>query len=212
MTKYLAFDLGASSGRAKVGSLENNLLKLEEIYRFSNGGIQLFNSLYWNSLGLYEEILNGLKKYVELFGNNVGGIGLDTWGVDFVLLNAINEPVGFNHHYRDNRTNGMLEEMFKKVPKQEIFNQTGIQFMQINSSTQLFSMVHNQSPQLSITKTFLMIPDFLNFLLSGKKVSEYSIATTTQLFNPATKNWAFDLIKKLKLPHQIYYLFLCQLF
>lgn len=199
MRKYLGVDLGASAGRAIVGILEGNILKLDEIYRFSNGGIRAFNSLYWDTLRLYQEILTSIKNYAKKYGDDVDGIGIDTWGVDFVLLDSFNEPVGFNHHYRDKRTDGMLEEMFKVVPKEEIFNQTGIQFMPLNSSTQLFSMVYNKSPQLSITKTFLMMPDFFNFLLSGVKCSEYSIATTSQLFNPINKDWAYNLIKKLKL-------------
>lgn len=197
MKKYIGIDLGASSGRAIVGILESKLLKLDEVYRFSNGGIQLFDSLYWDTLRLFEEIKNGLKMCVEKYGPNFDGIGIDSWGVDFVLLDCNNELVGLNHHYRDKRTDGMVDEMFKVVRKEEIFNQTGIQFMPINSSTQLFSMVKSKSPQLTVTKKFLMIADYFNFLLSGKISSEYTLATTSQLYNPIKNEWAFDLIKKL---------------
>ncbi len=197
MKKYIGIDLGASSGRVIVGVLEDKLLKLDEIYRFSNGVIQVFDSLYWDTLRLFEEIKNGLKMCVEKYGPNFDGVGIDSWGVDFVLLDCNNELVGLNHHYRDKRTDGMVDEMFKVVRKEEIFNQTGIQFMPINSSTQLFSMVKSKSPQLTIINKVLMIADYFNFLLSGKIGSEYTLATTSQLYNPIKNEWAFDLIEKL---------------
>jgi len=196
---YLAFDLGASSGRAIVGNIEDGVLKLDEIYRFENGGIQVFDSIYWDVLRLFQEIKNGILEYVKKYGSQLDSIGLDTWGVDFVLLNERDELAGPVHTYRDNRTIGMLEKLFQKIPKEEIFNHTGIQFMPINTSTQLFSMVYKNYPELEITKTFLMIPDYFNFLLSGVKCSEYSEATTSQLFNPIKNNWAYDLIKKMGL-------------
>jgi len=197
MPRFIAFDIGASSGRVIVGNLKNNFLNLDEIYRFNNKAIQIDDYLHWNILKIYSDILEGLKKYVKKYGNIVDGIGIDTWGVDFILLDKKDELIGYAHHYRDSRTKGLLQEMFKKVPKKEIFYETGVQFMEINSSTQLYSMLFNYSPQLSITDTFLMIPDYLNFLLSGNKVSEYSIATTSQLFNPNKNNWAFPLIRRL---------------
>jgi len=199
LKKYLAFDIGASSGRVIVGIIDDGILRLDEIYRFPNGGVQVFDSMYWDMLRLFQEIKNGILEYVKKYGSELDSIGLDTWGVDFVLLNERDEPAGPIHTYRDKRTNGMLEKMFQKIPKEEIFNQTGIQFMPINTSTQMFSMVYNNCPELEITKTFLMIPDYFNFLLSGVKCSEYSEATTSQLFNPITNNWAYDLIEKLGL-------------
>ena len=199
MSKFIAFDIGASSGRTIVGELEKGLLHLDEIYRFQNRGVQIDNKFYWNVLLLYIEILNGLKKYVEKYGKIVHGIGIDTWGVDFVLLDKNDEIIGYPYHYRDLRTKGMLKKMFKKVSMEEIFSETGIQFMELNSSTQLYSMIFNNSSQLSITDTLLMVPDYLNFLLSGKKLTEYSIATTSQLFNPIKNNWAFSLIERLGL-------------
>ncbi|MBY9014492.1 MAG: rhamnulokinase [Candidatus Lokiarchaeota archaeon] len=199
MKCFLSFDIGASSGRAIVGTLSDNKLALDEIYRFPNRGISKDDSFLWNILGIYTEILNGLKKYVLKYGNRVDGIGIDTWGVDFVLLDENDELVGPSHHYRDSRTKGMLNYMFEKVSKEEIFNYTGIQFMELNSSTQLYSLIHNKSPKLAISETFLMIPDYLNYILCGKKCSEYSIATTTQLFNPNTLDWSQKLIEKLGL-------------
>ena len=195
----LAFDIGASSGRSIIGKLQNNHLELETLYRFANRGIRLFDSFYWNILNLYQEIKTSLSLFAEKYGKNLNAIGIDSWGVDFVLLDENDKTIGFTHHYRDPRTDGIMEEMTKVVPKEEIFSQTGIQFMSLNTSTQLFSMVLNKSPQLSIVKSILMIPDYLNYLLSGVKSTEYSIATTTQLYNPLKKNWAKNLIKKLGL-------------
>ena len=204
MKRLLAFDIGASSGRVIVGTLNDNHLTLDEIYRFPNSGIRKDDSLLWNISSIYTEVLNGLEKYVIKYGNRVDGIGIDTWGVDFVLLDKNDELVGQCYHYRDSRTKGMLNYMFEKVPKEEIFKYTGIQFMELNSSTQLYSLILNDSPQLSISETFLMIPDYLNFLLCGKKCSEYSIATTSQLFNPNTLDWSQKLIKKLGLKPKLF--------
>jgi len=199
MVKILAFDIGASSGRVIVGILENNLLKLDEIYRFSNMGINVNNSLYWDILRIFQKMKIGLFIYVKKYGANLDSIGIDTWGVDFVLLDHNDELLGPIHHYRDNRTKGMFEILFKIISKKEIFNQTGIQFMPINTSVQIFSMIHHKSPRLSIAKIFLMLPDYLNFLLSGVKYCEYSDATTSQLYNPIKRDWAFDIISKLGL-------------
>jgi len=199
MKKFLAFDIGASSGRAIMGILDNNKLSLREIYRFPNSGVKIGKSYFWNLLRIYTEIIKGMKRYVKRYGKSIDGIGIDTWGVDFVLLDKNDELVGSSHHYRDDRTKGMLNQMFEKVSKEEIFNITGIQFMEINTSTQLFSMILSQSPQLSISKSFLMIPDYLNYLLTGKKRSEYTIATTSQLINAQTQNWSQTLVEKLGL-------------
>ena len=204
LKRFLAFDIGASSGRAIVGTLNDNNLALDEIYRFPNRGIRKDDSFLWNILGIYNEILNGLKKYVTKYGNHLDGIGIDTWGVDFVLLDKNDELVGPSYHYRDSRTKGMLNYMFDKVSKEEIFNSTGIQFMELNSSTQLYSLIYNKSPKLAISETFLMIPDYLNYLLCGKKCSEYSIATTTQLINPNTLDWSQKLIEKLGLELKLF--------
>ncbi|NVM19779.1 MAG: rhamnulokinase [Candidatus Lokiarchaeota archaeon] len=204
MKRFIGFDIGASSGRAIVGTLNNNKLSLDEIYRFPNGGIRKDDSFLWDISGIYNEIISGLKKYVNKYGNHVNGIGIDTWGVDFILLDKYNEPVGPSHHYRDTRTKGMLKYLYEKVSKEEIFNETGIQFMELNSSTQLFSLIHNHSPQLTVSNTFLLVPDYLNFLLCGKKCSEHSIATTTQLFNPNTLDWSQKIIEKLGLERKLF--------
>jgi len=204
LKRLLAFDIGASSGRAIVGTLNDNKLVLDEIYRFPNGGIRKDGSLLWNISDIYTEIVNGLKKYVIKYGNRVDGIGIDTWGVDFVFLDKNDELIRPCYHYRDSRTKGMLNYMFEKVPKEDIFKDTGIQFMEINTSTQLYSLIHDDSPQLARSETFLMIPDYLNYLLCGKKCSEYSIATTSQLFNPNMFDWSQKLIEKLGLKFKLF--------
>jgi rhamnulokinase len=193
----LAFDIGASSGRAILGKLQKGKLEIEIIHRFPNETIRINNSYYWNIFNIFNELKNGIKKSVNRNIHNLKGIGIDTWGVDFVLLDENNELIGIPHTYRDKRTKGSLEKMFLEVSKEEIFDQTGIQFLEINTSNQLFSMLNQESPQLSITKKVLMIPDFLNYLLSGVISTEYSIATTTQLFDPIKKEWAFNLVDKL---------------
>lgn len=200
MNKILAIDLGASSGRAILGILDQQKrLHLEEVYRFPNGGVQVGDELHWDVPYLFNEIKTSLKSYAEKYGSELSSIGIDTWGVNFVLLDENDRFLSPMYHYRDKRTIGMLNEMFKIASKEDIFQQTGIQFMELNSSTQLFSMVKHNSSRLKKTHTFFMFPDYLNFLLSGKKSCEFSDATTTQLYNPVEKEWAWDLITDLGL-------------
>jgi sugar (pentulose or hexulose) kinase len=199
MVRVLAIDLGASSGRVIVGIFEDEILKLDEIYRFTNEGVRVENSLYWDILRLFQKMKKSLTIYVKKYGSDLDSIGINTWGVDFALLDENDELIEPIYHYRDHRTDGMLEKLFKVIPKKEIFNQTGNMVAQINTSVQLFSMLHNNSPQLSLAKTLLMLPDYFNFLFSGKKFCESSDASTSQLFNPIERDWAFDLIGKLDL-------------
>ncbi len=195
--RVLAFDMGASSIRAITGLLDNNKkLELEVLHRFPNEGIEDGDSLCWDVLRIWQEMLNSMKLYVKKYGPELNSVALDTWGVDFALLDENDELIGKIHHYRDKRTDNIMDEMFKVVPKEEIFNQTGLQFMQVNTLVQLYAMIREKSPSFAMTKTFLMLPDYFNFLLSGKKSSEYSIATTSQLYNPRNKNWAKNMLKR----------------
>ncbi|MFX0071329.1 MAG: rhamnulokinase family protein [Candidatus Hermodarchaeota archaeon] len=203
--KYLAFDLGASSGRAIVGILNKNKdLSLIMLHRFPNKGFQIKNSIYWDLLYLFSEIKKSLLLFVKKFGPKLESIGIDCWGVDYVLLNKNDELAGPVHTYRDHRTDYILDKMLVTIPKEYIFKQTGIQILPINTSTQLFSMVLNQSPELKIAKKLLMIPDYFNFLLSGIKVTEYSAATTTQLYNPLKNEWSFELINKINIQPELF--------
>lgn len=199
---FIAFDLGAESGRGVAGLFDGKRLRLEEIHRFPNGPVEVMGSLFWDVLKLFEEIKEALRISARKFGD-VQSIGLDTWGVDFGLLGRGDVLLGNPYHYRDRRTDGMMEEAFKRVPRREIFERTGIQFMQLNTLYQLLAMVTEGSPILEMAETLLMMPDLFNFWLTGVKVSEFSIATTTQFYNPITRSWATDLLERMGLPTHI---------
>jgi rhamnulokinase len=200
----LAFDLGAESGRAILGHFQNEMLKLEEIHRFPNIPVKVQSSLYWDVLRLWSEIQQGLKLAGQSCGGDLRGVGVDTWGVDFGLLAEDDTLIGNPYHYRDVRTDGMVEWAFQRLPRQEIYQATGIQFMQLNSLYQLLAMVKAHSPILQIASRFLTIPDLFNFWLTGRKVNEFSNATTTQCFNPNQGDWAWEMLQNLDIPTHIF--------
>jgi rhamnulokinase len=202
--RLLAFDLGAESGRAMIGHFDGQLLELEEIHRFSNTPVRLDRGLYWDVLRLWSDIQQGLAKAADLYGGSLVSIGLDTWGVDFGLLASDDSLLGNPYHYRDRRTNGMLELAFSKVPREEIYQKTGIQFMQLNSLYQLLAMASTNSPVLAAAETFLNMPDLFNFWLTGRKASEFTIATTSQCYDPISGDWAYNLIESLDIPTKIF--------
>jgi len=181
---FLAFDLGAESGRAMLGQFDGERLRLSEVHRFLNGPVRLPDGLHWDVLRLWTEVKHGLGLAVGERRADLAGVGLDTWGVDFGLLDRDGALIANPFHYRDSRTDGMLEEAFCRMPRAEIFEQTGIQFMQLNSLYQLLAMVVGRSPALDIAETFLTMPDLFNYWLAGRKCCEFSIATTTQCYNP----------------------------
>lgn len=197
----LAVDLGAESGRVMAVHFDGNRLELESLHRFPNTAVSIHNTLHWNFLRLWDDIQTGIAKGKQY---NPASIGVDTWAVDFGLLDSQGNLLGNPVHYRDGRTTGMMERAFAKVPQADIFAQTGIQFMPINTIYQLLSMVEANAPQLEIAQTFLTAPDLLNYWLTGAKVCEFSNATTTQLFNPTTGGWATKLMDKLGIPSQIF--------
>lgn len=202
-SKFIAFDLGAESGRAVLGSFNNDKLALEEIHRFLNTPVRVFDSLHWDVLQMFQEIKKGLDVCVQKYGSKLDGIGFDTWGVDFALIGRDDSILGYPYHYRDKRTDGMMEKAFSIVPKEEIFRITGIQFMKLNTLYQLLAMSLAKSPILESADKLLMMPDLFNFLFTGKKVSEFTIATTTQFYDPIKKAWSKDLFDKLGLPFHI---------
>lgn len=212
MTKthnYLAIDLGAESGRVITALFDGNRLELREIHRFSNGGVAVPShdgriSLHWDILRLWSEIKQGIGRAIHKENLEISGIGLDTWGVDFGLLDKNGVLLGNPYHYRDARTDGMLEEAFKRVPREVIFEQTGIQFMQINTLYQLLSMALRHAPQLESAETFLTMPDIFNFWLTGQAVCEFTIATTTQCFDPRQRTWADKLLKDLGIMRRLF--------
>ncbi len=203
-TNFLAIDLGASSGRAVVGRFNGEQLSLEDAHRFPNGPTRLLDNLHWDALNLFTEIKNGLAKVATEFDGEIAAFGVDTWGVDFGLLDKHGELIGNPYHYRDSRTDGMVERAFELVPRAEIFNQTGIQFMQLNSLFQLLAMVEKKSPLLEIADTLLFTPDLLNYWFTGQKASEYTIASTSQCFNMQQQQWAAPLLEKLGIPVHIF--------
>jgi rhamnulokinase len=201
--KILAFDLGAESGRGLIGKFDGRRLALDVIHRFPNGGVPTLDSLHWDILRLYQEILNGLRKAAAEHGE-LACVGIDTWGVDFGLLGRGGVLLGNPRHYRDPHTEGILDSAFAVVPREQIYKKTGIQFMRFNSLYQLLAMKRAKSPLLDVAETFLMIPDLLHYWLTGMKVVEYSNASTTQMVGPVTRSWATDLVAALGLPDRIF--------
>ncbi len=194
---YLAFDLGAESGRAVLGTLENGKLSLEVKHRFANPIGRLGGHLYWNLLSQWEELKTGLRNVA---GVKLDGIGVDTWGVDFALLGADGSVLGNPFHYRDTRTDGAMERAFAIVPREKIFDATGVQFMQINS---LYQLLATDPTLLAAGKTLLFIPDLFNYLFTGVAKSEFSIASTSQMYDPRKKKWATELLEKLGIPSHL---------
>jgi rhamnulokinase len=200
---FLAFDLGASSGRAILGTLKDDQLELLEIHRFVNQ-MQLINGHYfWNIFNLFNELKTGLKKCVKDYEIQPESIGIDTWGVDFAHLTREGLILSLPFAYRDSRTQTSMDDLFRLIPREEVYAQTGIQFMQFNSLFQLFSMVKDQSSLLEITDSVLFMPDALNYLFTGIKKSEYTIASTSQMLVPGTTRWNYELIERAGIPGHI---------
>jgi len=201
---YLGIDLGAESGRVMAGLWNGKTIRLEELHRFPNGGVNIADTLRWDVLRLWAEIQNGLAIAAKKFGNSIVSIGVDTWGVDFVLLDKHGEMLELPYHYRDTRTRGMMEHAFSRVPRAEIFAQTGLQFMELNTLYQLLALQKQNPELLAAADCFLMIPDFLNWCLCGERAVEFTNGSTTQCLHPLTRNWSFDLLEKFGLPVKIF--------
>lgn len=197
--RYLALDLGAESGRAMLATLADHTIKLEELHRFPNTPVRLPNGLYWDTLRLFHEICEGIRASANAVAR-LDGIAIDTWGVDFGLLGADGALIENPRHYRDPRTHGVTEEVFRVVPKQEVFAHTGTQFMEINSLYQLYSIAHRTPELLRNASKLLFIPDLLNYFLTGVQCSERTIASTSQFYNPTTKAFTTDMLRKLGIP------------
>lgn len=198
--KVLAFDFGASSGRAMLGTFDGEKITIEEIHRFSNDPVIIHKTMYWDVLRLMHEIKQGL---IKAKGHDFESIGIDTWGVDFGLLDKkgylLENPV----HYRDTRTQGMLEASFEKISKERFYELTGNQFMEINTVFQLLSLVKERPGLLERVDKVLLMPDLLNYLLTGKQVTEYSIASTTQLLDAKNRVWSDEVLEQLEIPKHI---------
>ncbi|HEY3838630.1 MAG TPA: rhamnulokinase family protein [Bryobacteraceae bacterium] len=196
---FLAFDLGATSGRAILGRLDGGLIKLEELHRFSNDPVQYNGEMHWDAPRLWFEIRRGLD-ITRRQAERVDSIGVDTWGVDYGLLGENGSLIENPYHYRDARTDGMVEEVTSKVGAERIYEQTGIQFMALNTLYQLYA-ASQRTPNLLYNAEFLVtMPDLLNFWLTGVVACEYTIASTTQFLDWRTRGWSCDLLQKLEIP------------
>ena len=200
---YLAIDIGASSGRHMLGHIENGKMILEEIWRFENGMKDREGSLCWDLDALFEEIKTGMKRCKEL-GKIPVSMGIDTWAVDYVLLDEKDQVLGKTYGYRDGRTQGVDEDVYKIISEEELYSRTGIQKQSFNTIYQLMAVKKNNPEHLKAAKNFLMLPDYFHFLLTGQKCSEYTNATSTQLINAQTNDWDRELIERLGYPQEMF--------
>lgn len=196
---YVAFDLGAGSGRAMLGAFDGERLEISELHRFPNEGVRLLGSLHWDATGMYAHLLAGLAKAA---GHKPVSLGVDTWGVDYALLDRDGKLIGEPYNYRDSRTDGVMEKVLAITPREEIFEHTGLQFMKLNTLYQLYA--HKGSAALEAARTFLMMPDLMHYWFTGVKACEFTDASTTQFHDPRKKDWARPLLEKLGLPADIF--------
>ncbi len=199
--QYVAFDLGAESGRSILATLDGGKISLTETHRFSNPTSRINGHYHWNLLSQWEELKTGLKKSLSAARLPISGIGVDTWGVDYGLLTCAGEVLGSPFMYRDPRTDGVMEKTFSIVPKADVFKTTGIQFMQFNTLFQLMAM--RESALLKAADKLLFMPDLFHYLFTGKAVAEYSIASTSQMLDARTGGWATAMLEKLGIPTRI---------
>jgi len=192
---FLAFDLGATSGRSILGTIEHDRLQMKELTRFSNQILQIGNHFHWNIYSLFEHLKAGLVA-AKKEGVEITSIGIDTWGVDFVMLADDGSILGTPYAYRDPHTNGAPEKYFEIVPREKVYDLTGIQVMNFNSLYQLFALSQADNSLLKATKEILFMPDALAYMLTGNKVVEYTIASTSQILNPRTKQFESELLEK----------------
>ncbi len=202
-TYYLAIDIGASSGRHMLGEVRDGKIHLEEIYRFPNGLVDRDGSLCWDLEALFGEIKEGLKQCGRL-GKIPSFMGIDTWAVDYVLLDSKDRILGKTYGYRDSRTEGMDKKVYEKISERELYARTGIQKQMFNTIYQLTAVKEQEPEILKEADTMLLLPDYFHFLLTGVKKTEYTNASTTQLVSPETKDWDFSLIDLLGFPRKLF--------
>jgi len=199
--RVLAFDFGASSGRAIIGVFDGEKITLEEVHRFTNDPVNVQGTIYWDVLRLFHEIKQGITK--AKIAGGFDSIGIDTWGVDFGLIDEYGCLLENPIHYRDLRTKGMVEEAFKIMPREELYGITGIQFMELNTVFQLLALKKYRPHILERADKLLFMPDLFTYLLTGKKVTEYSIATTSQMVDLKTRDWSETILSKLGIPARL---------
>nr|MDO8086233.1 rhamnulokinase family protein [Candidatus Sigynarchaeum springense]MDO8117999.1 rhamnulokinase family protein [Candidatus Sigynarchaeota archaeon] len=199
-SKYVAVDMGAESGRLVLGSITDGKLEVKELHRYKTQGTDVHGHMYWDVLRFYEEIIAGLKGNAKQFDNGtIDGIGIDTWGVDFVILDRHDNLVGLPYHYRDPAMNNALDDLLRVIPREQIYEKTGIQFMSLNTIVKLHALAKGGHPCTTpgVGKSFLMMPDYFNYLLSGEKAIEYTDASTTQLLDATTRDWIVPFLEKI---------------
>ncbi|MGN1060037.1 MAG: FGGY family carbohydrate kinase, partial [Clostridia bacterium] len=201
-SKVLAFDFGASSGRAMLFTFDGEKLTIEEMHRFSNDPVLVGGSFYWDVLRLFHEIKAGILKTINAGHRDILSIGIDTWGVDFGLFDKKGRLLGNPYHYRDSRTDGMPEQADREVGNQYIFDRTGIQFNFFNTLFQLMAM--REDPTLSVADRLLFMPDIFNYFLTGEMKNEYTEASTSQLLDARNKVWDTELMEKLQIPSRLF--------
>lgn len=201
---FLAVDLGAGSGRVMAAITDGETLKLEELHRFENPGTELPGGHFWNSIGLYRDIIEGLRRAVSCFGDRVVSIGIDTWGCDHALMGANGGMLEIPHQYRDPRSDGMAEAMHMCMCEKEIYARTGLRTNFYNTSLHLLAELRRDNPALRLSQQLLFMPDLLAYWLTGKQAIERTIASTSQLLDPATGQWAWEVIDALGLPRSIF--------
>ena len=191
-----AIDIGASGGRVAAGSFDGDRLSVEVVHRFPNGPVELNGHWHWNAVGLYQGIRDGLARMGQT-RHDLLSLGLDTWGVDFALLDTQGKLAGIPYCARDPQTKGIYDQIHAHISRQELFERTGVQSMEINSLCQLYAMQCNQDPTYLNARTFLTIPDLMNYWLTGEKACEYTNATTTQILDVTTREWSDPIFEKL---------------
>ncbi len=203
MTKVLAIDYGASSGTVMLGIFDGKKISIQEIHRFSNDPVYVQDTLYWDVLRLFHELKAGLIQAKKQGHGDLSSIGVDTWGVDFGLIDKEGRLLENPIHYRDKRTDGIMQKVWDKIGKEQLYNSTGIQFMQFNTLYQLYALAQERPELLKKADKLLFMPDLLSYFLTGNKVSEFSIASTTQMLNSETGDWDLKLLEELDIPSHI---------
>jgi rhamnulokinase len=198
----LAFDLGAESGRGILGRFDGKRLQMEVVHRFANGPVKTLDSMHWDALRLYSEMVAGMRRASEIGG--VASVGVDTWGVDFALLGRGDTLLGNPRHYRDPHTESILERAFELVPRADLFRQTGNQIMRLNSLFQLLALQRDRSPLLDMVETLVFMPDLFHFFFTGIKANEYTIASTSQMLDPRSRTWAWGVLDAFGLPRRMF--------
>lgn len=203
ITRHLAFDLGAESGRAVVGTFSDGKIQMDVIHRFPTGGLKISGSSYWNVLGFFEEMLFALKKYVEIFGAQLESIGVDSWGVDYGLLDLNGKLLSIPYTYRDDRVKGMDKKIDQIMGTRKLYELTGIQMLPINTLNQIVGMIGKSDPTLYIAQNLLLIGDLFHYFFTGRKCVEYSGVSITQLYNNVKKRWDTEIFDAFNIPKSI---------